>query len=684
MFFGTPNNLVICANESNINRIMDQIEDKKCSIFDCSLDWRKNRKRLDKNNNCLDNCKSNNNYEYNGICYSECSNKIIKTDDEDHCEKICPEDLPFLLIYEQICVSYCDINDINKTCFLTYEGNNTEDLMLDNILKNLKTNRKEYINEGNKIIIKEKDSLFTISRFTNNNLDSDYCKESFNNHYNDIYLNNQSLYFLNISIYQDGLKEFYEIYYFLESEKSLKKLDLKKLDDDCYLKTEITKCENYSIQSLIKEKCITCEKDFHPIDNYDTDTFLKCFNSPEGYFLDTINQVYKQCHLMCKLCNNKKLLPHNKTCINDCSKDDIYKYEFNNTCYEACPNNTKQSKNNNYICEIKCPENAPYELVETHECISNYSIRDLFKNDIRINYKQENLDKKIIEEILNGNLKDLIEQALQNKSDIIITDFNSIHQITSLSNQMNNNEYNLSYIDFGDCEQILRNESLNDSNEELLLYKIENKIEGFNIPIIDYVLFNKNGDTKLNLSLCENIKIKYNIPVNINDDELYKYDPSSDFYNNECNKYSKNGNLDMTLYERKNEFNNNNLSLCEWQCEFKGYNSSTMNAICDCNIKNNIIYSDKDINEDDLLIKINAEKGNSNLGITQCYNVFTSTEEIKSNSGFFLLLIIIIIFIIVFIIFCIKEKNSFENKIDNIIYKKFDKNKKKNKIKKAI
>ena len=74
--------------------------------------------------------------------------------------------------------------------------------------------------------------------------------------------------------------------------------------------------------------------------------------------------------------------------------------------------------------------------------------------------------------------------------------------------------------------------------------------------------------------------------------------------------------------------------------------------------------------------------GISNLGITSC-NVLSSKEDIETNSGFYSLLIILVIFIIIFIIFCTKGYNLLENKIDEVIYKKFDKkeNNKKKKIK---
>ena len=132
----------------------------------------------------------------------------------------------------------------------------------------------------------------------------------------------------------------------------------------------------------------------------------------------------------------------------------------------------------------------------------------MFKNICKINYKEENktlnedLGKKIVEEILNGNLGELIEQILNNKTDIIINEEFAVHQISSLDNQLRNE--NLSSIDFGICEDLLRQKYSISDEEELIIYKIEHKIEGFNIPIIEYVLFNQNGNITLDLSICDN------------------------------------------------------------------------------------------------------------------------------------------------------------------------------------
>ena len=67
---------------------------------------------------------------------------------------------------------------------------------------------------------------------------------------------------------------------------------------------------------------------------------------------------------------------------------------------------------------------------------------------------------------------------------------------------------------------------------------------------------------------------------------------------------------------------------------------------------------------------INNKKEISNIGITSC-NIFSSTENIKSNSGFYSLLLILALFAIIFIIFCSKGYNLLESKIDEVIYKKF-------------
>ena len=177
---------------------------------------------------------------------------------------------------------------------------------------------------------------------------------------------------------------------------------------------------------------------------------------------------------------------------------------------------------------------------------------------------------KIMKALNEGYLKIVFEQMLNSSSFILFEEEESTHQITFLKNQ---NDKKISSINFGLCEEKLKN--LYDiKDEELLMYKKENKVKEFNIPIIEYVLFTQNGTKQLNLSICDNEILEYNIPVSIDDNQIYKYDPKSDYYNDICNQYPIEGNIDMTLYEKKNQYNNNNLALCESNCLYKGYNST--------------------------------------------------------------------------------------------------------------
>ena len=65
----------------------------------------------------------------------------------------------------------------------------------------------------------------------------------------------------------------------------------------------------------------------------------------------------------------------------------------------------------------------------------------------------------------------------------------------------------------------------------------------------------------------------------------------------------------------------------------------------------------------------------------KCSNLISSTENIKTNSGFYSIAIIIVLFIIIMIIFCFKGYKSLKDKIDEIISKKFKTQKNPNKSK---
>ena len=202
------------------------------------------------------------------------------------------------------------------------------------------------------------------------------------------------------------------------------------------------------------------------------------------------------------------------------------------------------------------------------------------------------------------------------------------------------------------------------------------------IPKVEFDIYCKlNGSIliKLNKTKCKDSKISLSIPVIISEDKD-KLDTNGEYYNDKCNKATSDSGTDILLKDRQKEFVEGNKTVCQDDCDFKEYDDISQKANCSCKVQEtSSSIANMTINTNKLydnFAEANNKKEVSNLGVTSC-NVLGSTENIKSNTGFFLLLIILAIFIIIFIIFCTKGYNSLENKIDEVIHKKF-KNEKQN------
>ena len=151
------------------------------------------------------------------------------------------------------------------------------------------------------------------------------------------------------------------------------------------------KCKTCNNESIVNDLCLSCniENNYYPIINNISinNLNINCSNStPSGYFFDNNSLSYNICYSSCKECfsigdnynhqckeciddyylnntncykncsyyyyfnnshgyctedekcpeNKRKLIKEKGECIEDCSKDDIYKYEYNNTCFSSC------------------------------------------------------------------------------------------------------------------------------------------------------------------------------------------------------------------------------------------------------------------------------------------------------------------------------------------------------------
>ena len=370
-----------------------------------------------------------------------------------------------------------------------------------------------------------------------------------------------------------------------------------------------------------------------------------------------------------------------------------YLYEFNYT------NNFvaiyKNNRNSLYVFKnISCIENLDIHIPHFGECYMKilYYLNMREKDILSAYLKNGNntVQNKFLffnatsgEELDIGNLCDLIEEAqIQSEgidelnitkiisefdgNTLLFNDLNKTYQISFLKNQIEN----LSIVNLGHCETILKTENGIDLSEDLIIFKTEYIFPEFKIPIIDYEIFDQK-DNRLYLNCCSNVSINYEIPVEINEDEIYKYDPNSFYYNDKCHPVESDNNIDLTIYDRKNDYNEKNMSLCQINCNFKGYNNKTKKANCECNAKNKLPFDDIfNVDKDKLIKKFLNVKDIMNIDVVKCYKLIFYENGLQKNSGSYILLSIILITIITLIILALKEFNNIKTMLGNMLQNK--------------
>ena len=233
-------------------------------------------------------------------------------------------------------------------------------------------------------------------------------------------------------------------------------------------------------------------------------------------------------------------------------------------------------ENNKKICE------QIIENTQNNEYLEECSSKDFLNNLCQIKNSYKDLVIKNIEiDIQNHLLDSLISNVIEGeKIDLLIKSNDTIYQLTSTENQKNSSNNNISTIILGECENILKREYHIDENLPLIILKIDYFKADSLIPIIGYEVFHPKNKFKLDLNYCKNEFINFSIPVLIDDEILFKYDPNNEYYTDQCNPYTTENGTDILLNDRQYEYNDNNMALCENNCTFNSYDSDKKQVIC--------------------------------------------------------------------------------------------------------
>ena len=256
----------------------------------------------------------------------------------------------------------------------------------------------------------------------------------------------------------------------------------------------------------------------------------------------------------------------------------------------------------------------------------------------------------------NVSVENLITDYISEGGDNLrIEEENLTLQIIPTEDQ---NEYdNVSYINLGECEEKLRAKYNISDEYSLIIAKFDFYDSGYSIPKVEYDIYNPITKEKLVLDICNDTKIDILVPVVIDEDDIFLYNTSSDYYNDLCFPYTTEDGTDIILTDRKNEYVDNNMSLCEDNCDFSGY--------CDVKIQTSLI-SEIQINKEKILKNFLDIKSKINLSTMKCYKLVFSKKGQEFNIGSYVLIVSIFTNIALAVLFKVKGFANLTKKLDTV------------------
>ena len=210
------------------------------------------------------------------------------------------------MIELQECVSNCTINEILiNSCKLKYEEETLLDTFLDNILEELESSNLDIniLNNNSNITFEINGITFMITKIKIvDSINKRRIELLDNDLYDCLYKlriiynlqNEEYFYLLNIQIIHLGIKKnIYRVYHYSNIEKILKRIDLTQCEKNKDI-FEMAKCEKYSVESIMNNLCISCDKNngFYELYNETNNLFKNCYKEINGYYLDNDNKIF--------------------------------------------------------------------------------------------------------------------------------------------------------------------------------------------------------------------------------------------------------------------------------------------------------------------------------------------------------------------------------------------------------
>ena len=695
---------------------------------------------------CINDCKNDNEYkyEYNNSCYLKCPEYMKTYEEEKICVNFCDEEL---FEYNDICYNDCPNN--------TYRLYNNRNICVDEVTDNY------YLDETDRIYkecynLCKKCSI--LGDETNNQCDKCIDRYKFINDTlaipKNCYIECDYNYFFNSN-------NEYECTDSNTCPQQYNKLisDKKKCIDDCQKDDEYkyeynNNCYNqcpegkktFEEQKLCLDECYDEQFEYQNKcnDNCPENTYKIILNRkmctesvPINYYRDENDDIYKSCYYRCKTChqsgndtihncdecingfmflndtdsqiyncynicnyyyyfddNNKykctqfdecpsdynKLISPRHKCINYCKIDPDYTFEYNNSCLMQCPESLKIDVDTKH-CLDNCKDD---QIVFNEMCYNDFpeNNSEFFKDGKIFVNNISNLD-----DILNNIILSAYKPEIGNNLMIQLPD-EKVYQITNSKNELeflkdkSKNTYNLSIIDLGQCESLLKKENNINENDSLIFIKSEITSKKASEKNIKFDAYNPYNKEKLNISLCEEIPVNIYFPMELSQETKKLYDKMKNigydmfnindpFYQDICTPFDSPDGTDVLLTDRIDYIYYNDDTKCQPNCKYSQYSIESQYLNCSCSTNENAKIEHKKSD------KFNAKKlyysfyevlKYSNYDIIKCYNIILNIDDIKVNKGCIIVILYFFSYLLCFFIFMFRGIIPLKIKLRNALY----------------
>ena len=390
--------------------------------------------------------------------------------------------------------------------------------------------------------------------------------------------------------------------------------------------------------------------------------FNNCVVQSEFYYLSPYGQ-YKILNILQCPEESKYVIKDKKSCIDDCTKDEEYKYLYNGNCVKECPEKTTLENN---ICKV-----------EEEKCTLGTNDLYLENNDLKVidvlaktYFSEFNYTNKHVSQYINENFTIVVYKTASCIKELLLE---------------------VPYINFQQC--YIKVQRAYNITEDLIISIADRKI-GSNAKTF-YSFYHPFSGEKLNADeICKNdtIVVEENLMALLNENSsVYElqtfltsqginiFEVNDPFYTDICYDFDNPIKRDIPLNDRIKEIFPE-AKLCDEKCQYKGIDLNNMIAKCDCTF--NDITKNALINDNEFINNMAGEFFNfinsSNIQVFKCFQYMF--KHFASSVGGWISLIFIICHIGMTLLYFLKEFNKLKLKIfklmnDYINYLNNNKNK---------